>query len=121
MTNILTLSLLLAISSVESGHDASAIGDGGRSVGRMQIGRAVLADVNRRHGTRYQPADRLDPSKSLVIARLYLATYCTPERLGRPVTQEDAARIWNGGPDGWRQPGTAAYWRRVRSRLHPKP
>ena len=37
-----------------------------------------------------------------------------------PTTAETYARIWNGGPDGWRKPTTAAYWRKVRVKLETK-
>lgn len=37
--------------------------------------------------------------------------------LVRPPTVEVYARIWNGGPEGWRKSSTLAYWRRVRNAL----
>ena len=47
------------------------------------------------------------------VAQAYLGHYATKARIGRPVTDQDRARIWNGGPDGWRRRRTAAYWNRV--------
>ena len=41
-------------------------------------------------------------------------------RTGRIPTAETYARIWNGGPDGWKKPTTAAYWRKVRAKLETK-
>jgi hypothetical protein len=26
---------------------------------------------------------------------------------------EDAARIWNGGPNGWKKKATDSYWQKV--------
>ena len=36
---------------------------------------------------------------------------------GRPPTNEVYARLWNGGPTGWRKESTADYWDRVREAL----
>jgi hypothetical protein len=47
----------------------------------------------------------------------YLAIYATPARIGRAVTDEDRARIWNGGPDGWRRRSTLPYLRRFREQI----
>lgn len=41
----------------------------------------------------------------------YTSHYATRERLGRLPSDEDRARIWNGGPNGWKKPSTTAYWR----------
>ena len=106
--------LLAALLAVESGGNDHAIGDHGRAVGALQIHAAVVADVNRRHGTRYTHAGMTSRRDAVAVATLYLGTYATPERLGRAVTNEDRARIWNGGPDGWRRAATLAYAERVR-------
>ncbi|NBW21233.1 MAG: hypothetical protein EBR82_76055, partial [Caulobacteraceae bacterium] len=94
--------LLAALLAVESGGNNHAIGDHGRAIGALQIHAAVVADVNRIHGTRYTHAGMARRSDAVAVATLYLGTYATRERLGRAVTDADRARIWNGGPDGWR-------------------
>ena len=38
-------------------------------------------------------------------------------RTGSPANAEVLVRIHAGGPDGWMQPGTVAYWRLVLARL----
>ena len=47
--------------------------------------------------------------------------YATEARLGHPPTNEDLARIHNGGPDGYKKPATVGYWQKVQSHLKPKP
>jgi len=105
--------LIPALVKVESNGNPRAVGDGGRALGALQVWSCVVADVNRAHGTRYVHADALDRAKAERICRLYLAIYCTPRRLGRQPTMEDAARIWNGGPSGHRKPATEKYWHKV--------
>lgn len=105
--------LIPALVKVESSGNPRAVGDAGRALGALQIWSVVVVDVNRVHGTRYVHADAFDPAKAERICRLYLAIYCTPRRLGRTPTLEDAARIWNGGPNGYRKASTVSYWQKV--------
>ena len=42
-----------------------------------------------------------------------MCRYATKERLGHDATNEDIARIHNGGPNGWRSSSTEGYWRKV--------
>ena len=109
--------LIPALEHVESRGNPAAIGDGGRAIGILQIWDVVITDVNRAKGTRYTHRDALDPVKARAICRAYLSIYCTPKRLGRQPTMEDAARIWNGGPNGHRKPATVKYWQKVAARL----
>jgi hypothetical protein len=37
---------------------------------------------------------------------------------GRTPTDEVYARIWNGGPNGWRKASTRQYWQRVRAEMN---
>jgi hypothetical protein len=108
---------LAALLAVESGGNDLAIGDGGRARGALQIHAAVVRDVNRLHGTRYTHAGMARRADAVAVATLYLGTYATRERLGRPVTDMDRARIWNGGPDGWRKAATVGYADRVRREM----
>lgn len=105
--------LIPALEHVESSGNPAAIGDGGRALGILQIWDVVIADVNRAKGTTYTHRDALDPVKARAICRAYLAIYCTPKRLGRQPTMEDAARIWNGGPNGHKKRATEKYWQKV--------
>ena len=110
MTNLLVLiSALIVVES--SGNDLARSGD---CLGCLQTRPTVVADVNRIYGTTYAMKDRLSRKYSIEICQRYLEYYCTEERLGRPVTLADAARIWNAGPDGRRKGRARQYWYKVR-------
>lgn len=110
--------LILALISVESGGDPAAIGDGGRAVGVLQIHACVIADVNRVYKMDLSwPEDAQDPVIAQLICRNYLSIYAKEERLGREPTMEDMARIWNGGPNGYKKPATLPYWQKVQTAL----
>ena len=47
------------------------------------------------------------------VIQAYMSRYATEERIGRPIINEDIARIHNGGPNGWKNENTIAYWRNV--------
>ena len=105
--------LLLALIAVESGGDPRAIGDEGRAIGVLQIGAAVVLDVNRVYGTRYKwPTDCYNARTSAVICVQYLKLYTEPDD-----SDEVLARKWNGGPSGHRKPSTLKYWQKVKQQL----
>jgi hypothetical protein len=105
--------LIPALVQVESNGNPRAVGDNGKALGQLQIWSVVVVDVNRAKGTRYTHKDAFDPAKAEAICRAYLSIYCTPRRRGRSPTMEDAARIWNGGPNGHRKSATEKYWHKV--------
>ena len=105
--------LIPALVQVESNGNPRAVGDNGKALGQLQIWSVVVLDVNRAKGTRYTHKDAFDPAKAEAICRAYLSIYATPRRLGRTPTMEDAARIWNGGPNGHRKSATEKYWQKV--------
>lgn len=113
--------LLTALIQVESGGKDYAIGDDGRSVGCLQMSKLVVDDVNRNSlasiGVRFSYTDRLDRYKACAICLLYLNYYVTFDRLGREPTIEDYARVWNGGPKGWKKSLTKPYWEKVEAEL----
>lgn len=109
--------LIAALIMVESSGKDAAIGADGKSFGPLQITDICREDVNRIAGTCYTRSDCFDRAASSAMFALYIAHYCTANRLGRAPTWQDAARIWNGGPDGWRQPCTLNYWRKVETEL----
>ena len=43
--------------------------------------------------------------------------YATKIRLGHDPTDEDIARIHNGGPNGYKNPNTVQYWEKVKKYL----
>jgi hypothetical protein len=109
--------LIPALEKVESNGNPDAIGDNGKAFGILQIWEVVIIDVNRAKGTAYTHADAFDPAKAREICRAYLSIYATERRLGRKPTMEDAARIWNGGPNGYKKDATNKYWQKVAKAL----
>ena len=51
------------------------------------------------------------------VMQSYMCRYANKNRLGRPVTKEDIARIHNGGPNGYKIFSTISYWVKVQSYL----
>lgn len=111
--------LLDAIATAESSNRATAVGDGGKSVGMYQIGKLYVDDVNNIYGTSYKYTDRLNPVISREITAKYLAHYgkVYTRRTGKKPTVEVYARIHNGGPNGYKKKATIKYWRKVRNVL----
>ena len=106
--------LVNAIHMVESsGRTGPILGDGGAALGPLQIHRACWQDAN--IGGSYSECAGLAYSKRVFTA--YMARYATSRRLGRPVTDEDRARIWNGGPNGYKKRATIKYWNKVKGQL----
>jgi len=106
---------LNAIEQIESRGNANAVGDNGRAIGCLQIWQAVVTDTNRIAGTSYSHADAFDRIKARQIASIYLNYY--GKRIGHAPTEQDYARIWNGGPRGHRKTATLSYWNKVKKEL----
>lgn len=113
-----TLSILIAaMIAVESGGDDAAKGAAGES-GCLQISQRVIDDVNRfQDMVHFSHASTLNREASIAICECYLAHYASAARLGREPTDEDRARIWNGGPTGYREQATLQYWWDVRQKM----
>lgn len=111
--------LLAAIALVESGGNPAAVGDHGRAFGLYQIHAGVVTDVNRHFGTTWRHVEVMDPNIAAKVARAYLEYYGALylARTGQAPTLEVYARIWNGGPNGWRRSSTLPYWHKVRGAL----
>jgi len=106
--------VLGAIRIVESGNDPSAVGDDGNAIGVYQIWEPYWKD-SRLPGS-YR--DCFDPHYADRVVRNYMKRYATEKRLGREVTQEDIARIHNGGPNGHKKKATLKYWAKVKKLLN---
>jgi hypothetical protein len=111
--------LLAALIAIESGGDDQARGRRGE-LGALQVRPCVVTDVNRIAGTSYRWAEMTNRWAALGVFRIYTGHYCSTERLGREATNQDVARVWHGGPDGWKRRRTLAYWRRVQSKISPR-
>lgn len=106
------LVLLTALRAIESSNGAA-------SRNQLQIREVCVRDVNRIYGTSYSMKDAYDVRRSHEIAELYLE-YWTGEyrkKTGLTAGYEQYARIWNGGPDGWKKRATLPYWRKVSREL----
>lgn len=103
--------LITALIAVESGGRDDAIGDSGHAFGCLQIHSRVVTDVNRISGLQMRHEDVFNRAVAIETAKIYLSYYAT--KSGQKITPELLARIWNGGPDGWRKPSTKRYWRKV--------
>lgn len=113
--------LIDALIQVESGGDDNAIGDLNlehKAYGCLQIRKPYVDDVNERFGTNYKAEDCLgNRNLSIWIFQRYMERYATAKRLGHVPTDEDVARIHNGGPNGYKKDSTKKYWEKVKVQL----
>jgi len=109
--------LLDAICIVETGCDNTKVGADGE-IGSYQILPAYWKDAlefDPSIGGEYE--DVIDDEYARKVILAYWNRYATERRIGRPVTNEDRARIHNGGPNGWKKKATEIYWEKVKSHL----
>ena len=99
--------LLDAMKQVESTGDPCTVGDNGRSLGAYQIMQAYYNDAfgyNPRLGDDGRTYNDVwgigSEAYSEEVISSYMGSYATQLRLGREPTNEDIARIHNGGPTG---------------------
>ena len=107
--------IIAALVALESGGNPDAVGDCGRAVGVLQIHPSMVAECNRIVGAeRWTLADRADAAKSKAMAEAYLEHWAQliARRIGRNLAPEEMARLWGGGPTGYRKASTDAYSRR---------
>lgn len=114
-------SLIQALILVESGGDDHVVGDrhlNDMAYGCLQIRQPCVDDYNRWHNTNFKAKDCLgDRALSIKICKSYIDHYAKSSRIGRTPTDEDKARIWNGGPNGYRKESTVRYWNKVLTKL----
>ncbi len=115
------INLMEALILVESGGNDRAIGDRHlkeKAYGPLQIRQPVCDDYNRAHGTKYKAEVMLgNRPLSKKVCQWYLEHYTSVKVLGRKPTLENLARIWNGGPSGWKKRSTEKYWVKVNEYL----
>jgi len=99
--------LLSAMVIVESGGNPNAVGDGGKSIGPLQIQYAYWKDSG--VGGEYKQCKDLEYAKRVV--RAYWKRYC-PKALKQGDLQT-LARVHNGGPRGHKIKATRVYWSKV--------
>ena len=108
-----------AISYVESRGIDCSVGDNGKALGRYQLHKIYVDDVNRIANTNYTYNDRMDAEKSLAMVKIYLDYYGKryTRLTGKTATDEVKARIHNGGPNGYKKPATLKYWLKVKEAM----
>ena len=114
---------LAALIMVESGGDKTAIGDRNlkhKAYGVCQIRQPYLDDVNRIAKTNFtikQVADSEPLSRwcTVIYIKHYGKRYT--RLTGKPLTAEIAARIHNGGPNGWKKKATDSHWKKVKANM----
>lgn len=94
-----------------SGRTGQLLGDNGRSLGPLQIGRAYWVDS--RVPGRYEQCADLAYSRRVVTA--YMRRYAKDALVNGD--WEKLARIHNGGPAGHLRKSTLPHWRKVKSAL----
>ena len=120
-TNTVDDPLIEALIHVESHGKDDAVGDRQmkeKAYGCLQIRKPCVDDVNRRFGTQIKVESLVgNRSLSVWVCKKYIEMYAARDRLGREPTMEDMARIWNGGPNGWKKESTRPYWAKVERAL----
>lgn len=102
---------------METGCDNTKVGADGE-IGSYQILPAYWKDAvefDPSIGGVYEDVLNDEYARKVILA--YWNRYATERRIGRPVTNEDRARIHNGGPNGWKKKATEIYWEKVKSHL----
>lgn len=108
-----------AIMAQESSGKVDAVGDKGAAIGPFQIHEVYWKDAvaydssltaNKETYQSCKGPGSIEYSKRVMQA--YMNRYA-----GSSPTDEDIARIHNGGPKGHKNPKTLGYWKKVQSHL----
>lgn len=106
--------LLDAMCEVESGCDPDVIGDNGNAIGPYQIWEVYWTDaIEHDSSIGGQYSDCMNKEYAEKVIFTYWDRYATEERLEHIPTDEDRARIHNGGPNGHKKESTVKYWKKV--------
>ncbi len=106
-----------AIAKIESNNNPKAVGDSGRAFGILQIHPEVVSDYNRWTRSSLRHEDMFDPAIAARVCAKYLAVYGSAyeRQTGLKPTPAILARIWNGGPSGWKKSATDGYAERFKA------
>ncbi len=118
--------LINALIQVESRGNNNAVGDHGDAVGPLQIHAEVVKDFNRwtnldlKHiatedDKKAGKKDMFDRPTAIMVCDKYLSVYGKEyiKKTGEIPTMKILAQIWNGGPNGWKNPNTDHYAAKV--------
>jgi hypothetical protein len=99
------------------------VGDGGKAIGPLQIHEccwddAIIfaeknGDKDNYIGINYEDCNYWQVST--IIAMLYFRRHAKAAMLSGD--WERLARIWNGGPTGWKKKATLPYWEKVEAEI----
>lgn len=102
-----------AIRQVESGGNPNLVGDNGKAIGSYQIWRVYWQDAvehDKSIGGKYEDCKKDWYAERIVVA--YWNRYAP-----KNATDEQLARIHNGGPKGHKSAKTIKYWNKVKKEL----
>lgn len=115
--SVVTPSDLEILFLIESNNNLSAIGDGIRAIGVLQIHRLCVEDVNRYYKLDYSHVDMYGRLDSIDVFYKYLAIGAKLyfKKYGKFPTKKDYLRMWNGGIyKGYQKKSTIAYYQKFK-------
>ena len=100
--------LLNAVMAVESNFDTMAYNSKENAVGVLQIRPIMVHEVNRLLGEdKYTLKDRWSKAKSIEMFNVIRSHL-------KGASDEEIARTWNGGWNGYKKQNTLKYWQKVK-------
>jgi hypothetical protein len=107
---------LNALGKVESNNNDLAIGDNGKAISRFQIWRVCYQDAREYNKTiNFSYESLTNKVNAEIIVNSYLSRYCKESIKNNDF--EKMARIWNGGPSGYKKQSTIKYWDKIKNNL----
>ena len=105
-----------AIGELETLNNDSLVGDGGRAFGRYQIHSCAVTGSGLEKALGYQHKDMKDSVKAEHVfwAIMGINSYVYAQKYGQYPSYEDLARMWNGGPNGYKMEATLNYLKKFR-------
>lgn len=89
--------VISVLERAESGGNPSAIGDGGKAFGILQIHEIAVEDYNRIYKTEFRHPDVFEPNVARQICKGYILHYTKGLQ---NISFKDCCFLWNGGPNG---------------------
>lgn len=116
---LINSAFLNALIATEGAKTNKTVGDSGDAKGILQIHECVIEDVNNFYGFHYVHNDAFNPVLAIRICTYYLRYWGRVylKKTEKEPTQEVLARIWNGGPNGYKKSSTDKYWAKVKKHL----
>jgi len=103
--------LITAIIQVESGGDTLAYNSKEDAVGCLQIRPIMVREVNRLLGKdSFKLKDRWSKAKSIQMFNILRSHL-------KGASDEQIARVWNGGYNGHKKQNTIKYWNKVKKNI----